>query len=335
MSNFRDKLRESAQGRGNTRELKLINMQNKDNYGSLVFVPIVPADGSDSVAVLKNVLEVAEEYTYKDRNNGDKEKKGKRFLRLLSLEDYSDLSKAQIDQYKEIRSKAKKLYKHEFSKSKKDNSSKRNGIIRIKDYTIIVGWVIEHRNKADKIVNQNCPALLVFSSSRFDEAFEEAMKIKDKKMGNSDWMARLFNSSLHRKMYMDINYKLSDDPKKIGYIASISIEKFDEDTIRYTGGNSEELDLTSQKDKVDKISNPINLFVNNESENFFSSKTANSIEYQLHRYLNKYCGTTYELNEGDSEEPEATHDPTDYVKKDDPQNLPPEDKPNNPDIWDE
>lgn len=335
MSNFRERLESNSQSnQGGNGDLKVINMQSKKNYGSVVFVPFTPADGSDSIAILNDVMEVMEHYTYKDSKT-KVESKGQRFIKLLNREDYGTLNADQKDTYKDLRSMGKTLHAHKFSKNQKDDRTIKNSHIRFKNYTILVGWLIEHRSASDnKIINKSCPACLVFSSRNFDAAFNDALKAKDKKAGSSEWEAKLFNNNLKKSMYLFIDYKLSEDKSKIGYIASVSIEKFDDETVRYTDGNVNGLDLTSHEDKLKELPNPIRAFVGLTNGSLFNEKIIARLTERLHELLNKYCGGTYELKDGKKVKTVATKDPLDYVKKDKDEDLPPEDvHKDNKDEW--
>ena len=320
MSSFRDKLEARAQSSGNggsrvSNDVKVINMQSKSNYGTLVFVPIAASEGTDPVGVFNDVMQVA--ITREgNRKKDNSAYKFKEWITLLNREDYPDMTAEELEEYKDLRSMGKKLNGHKFSKSKKENDKQKKDRIRFKSYTVITGWIIEHKDMNEKTVNKNCPAVLIFSSARFDEAFSKALKAKDKKFNGPEWQTRLFNASLHRKMYLSISYHLSEDPKKIGYIASVDVEKFDEDTVRYTDGNENELDLTKYEDKVKLIKTPSAHFLGHGGK-LYSAKSAAEMRERLHELLNKYCGTDYPLAEGKVVERVETHDPLKGVKSDD------------------
>lgn len=333
MGSFRSKLAASASGNdSNSKDVKVINMQSRTNYGSVVFVPFNPADKTDSVVVLNNVMELMYHNEFTDSKT-KKVTKTRRWYRLLSREDYPEITADELDEYKDLRSMASKLNGHKFSKNSKEDRRLRNSYIRFKNYTLLLGWLVEHKDKNGKIINQNCPALLVFSSKRFDEAFDKAMKARDAKLGSRDWMTRLFNDELERKRYISISYHLSEDPKVIGYVTSVSIEDFNDETVRYTNGNESHLDLTPYKEVLTKLDNPLNLFLYSRG-NLFSAKTNANIRKRFHYLLNKYCGTNYDLHEETDPEPVPTHDPLAGLKKDD-KELPPEDgSSSSKDAWD-
>lgn len=316
MASFREKLAQSANtSGGNNRDVTVINMQSKANYGSVVFVPHSPNTGGDPVEIINDVMELA--YFREGKDKDGKAFKSKQWYRLLNREDLGNLTPDEIEEYKDLRQMGKKLDAHKFSKSDKENRKQRQGRIRFKNYTLLVGWVIEHKDTTGKIVHKGCPALLVFSSNRFNEALNNALKAKDKKSGGIEWQAKLFNDELKKRQYISIDYKLSEDPKKIGYEVSVSIEKFDEDTIRYTDGNENYLDLTSKADILKKISNPINLFLG-YSGKLYNAKNVEKMRNRFHVQLNKYCGANYPLEDNiEVEDKSAPIDVIADVKKSD------------------
>lgn len=317
MANFREKLAQSANsGNGsNSKDVVVINMQSKANYGSLVFVPHSPNTGGDPVEVVNDVMELA--YVQEGKDKDGKAFKSKKWYRLLNREDLGTLTPDELEEYKDLRQMGKKFAAHKFSKSDKENRKMQQDRIRFKNYTLMTGWVIEHKDTHGKVVHKSCPALLVFSSNRFNEAFNDALKAKDKKSGGIEWQAKLFNDEFKKKQYISIDYKLSEDPKKIGYLASVSIEKFDEDTVRYTDGNETCLDLTKKEDLLKKIGSPISLFLGHSGKPY-SSKIAEKMRKRFHVQLNKYCGANYPLEDGvEVEDKSAPVDPVAGVKKSD------------------
>lgn len=336
---FRDKLANNAasgpQGDG---KLKVINMQSKNNYGSIVFIPFNPKDGSDSVAVLNDVMEVKYHQKYQDKKTKET-KSMSTWLRLLNREDYPDLNQEELDEYKDLRAMGKKLSGHKFSKSKTEDRNMRNERIRFKNYTLLVGWVIEHTDLQKKVINKNIPAILVFSSKGFDEAFNNALKAKDEINQSTEWMVKLFNSQNVRKKYLSIKYRLRDkDDKKVGYESTVSIGDFNEETIRYTGGKEGPLEFTEdQMNALKEIPNPINAFLG-RSGRPYNAKEVEKMRNRLHELLNKYCGCNYELPDGKVVEHEEVHDPLGDVKKD-PTELPPTDEEHHAkkgnDAWDD
>lgn len=342
MANFRQKLADAAASAGgnSSKDVLLINMQSKKNYGSIVFVPYVTGD-KDSVAVLNNVMEVGyvREGTYKDEGGKEQKFKNAAWYRLLNLEDYPDLSSEEVDIYKHLRSMGSKLNGHKFSKNTTQDRQERNKRIRFKDYVLISAYVIEHRDKDGKKLHEKVPAVIAFSSKTFMQEFNKALKAKDDKAGGStEWQMKLFNDKVKRKKYLQVSYALSDNPKKIGYIVSVSIEDFNDETIRYTGGNGDkgyDLDLTSQKEKLDQLTDPINKFLGKNGR-YFNRKEIDGLTERLHELMNKYCGGNYPLAEGKTVAAVPVKDPMDGIeekKKD----LPPTDeerKTGTDDNWD-
>lgn len=319
MANFRQKLAEQAANSGgsSSKDLLLINMQSPKNQGRLVFVPFTPKGYDDSVIVLNKVMEVGYQYTYKDKNDGDKEKKNSSYYRLLNREDYDDLSPEEEDHYKFLRSLGSKLNGHVFSKNKTQDREEKKKRIRFKDYVLLVGWVIEHRDLKDKLINKQCPAILAFSSSNFTAELDKQLKARDKKNNSSDWQTKLFNDNLERTMYLSIEYKLYDkDSKKIGYDVTINIEKFDDESIRYTGGDEDKgynLHLDKFKEKLDLLKNPLHKFTNVQGR-LYNQKMIDDLTERLKVLINKYCGGTYELKGGKKVDPVKVKDPMDGVE---------------------
>lgn len=343
MSDFRSKLAEAAAGSGGgsaSKELVLINMQNKKNQGSVVFVPFCPNDGKDDpIIVLNNVMEVGYQLVLKDKDNPNKVNKYPSWYRFLNKEDYPDLNPEEVDEYKVLRAMGSKLNAHKFSKNETQDRNERNKRIRFKNYILLVGWVIEHRDTNGKKLHENIPAVLAFSSKTFATELDKALKVRDKKTQGTEWQAKLFNANLKdRSMYLSIDYKLSEDKKKIGYIVTISVEKFDDETIRYTGGNEDKgylLDLTKYADKIKVIENPLHKFANVVGR-LYNRKMVDGLTERLHELMNKYCGGQYKLKDGKTVQPVAVKDPMEGIQ-DKPSDLPPTDaeRSTGADAWDD
>jgi len=332
MSDFRSKLAEAAAGNGGgsaSKELVLINMQNKKNQGSVVFVPFNPNHGKDDpIIVLNNVMEVGYQLALPDKDDKNKINKFPSWYRLLNREDYPDLTPEEVDEYKSLRAMGSKLNGHKFSKNSTQDRSERNKRIRFKNYVLLVGWVIEHRDVNGKKIHENIPAVLAFSSKNFATELDKALKARDKKAQGTEWQAKLFNANLKdRQMYLSIDYKLSEDKNKIGYLVSVSIEKFDDETVRYTGGNEDKgylLDLTKHEDKIKNLESPIHKFVNVVGR-LYNRKMIDGLTERLHELMNKYCGGQYKLKDGKTVQPVAVKDPMEGVE-DKKKDLPPTDE---------
>lgn len=338
MSDFRSKLAQTSGSGGSSKRLKKINMQDKRNQGTIFFVPMSPVDGTDPVAVLENVAEVKDHYTWKDKDNV--EQKGQRWLMLLSKEDYPEMDMDDVEVYKSFKAKFKQLNNHKYDKDEKKNRELKKGIIRFKNYILMFGWVIEHKDLSGKIVNKNTFALLIFASNNFKTAFNKALDAKDKTLGGTEWMVRLFNREVNnRKQFLNISYKLSDDKKTIGYIASVSIEKFDEETIRLTNGKTDGLDIPASEEDIATLTNPVRVFLGlAPQEGYFSDRTQLRLTIRLNKQLNRYCGTDLEIPEEPTKEESTSSD--ENKDKDIPEvkrDLPKEDAPkkNVKDIWDD
>lgn len=330
MANFRQKLADAAasSGGGASKDVLLINMQNKKNQGRIQFIPFTPKGEEDSVFILNNVMEVAYQFEMKDKNDPNKKVKFNQWYRLLNREEFNDLNPEEEDHYKHLRSCGSKINSHKFSKNDKQNTEERKKRIRFKDYVLIAGWVIEHRNTDDKKINANVPAILAFSSKNFTEAFNKVLKARDSKVGGPEWQVKLFNDTYKRKMYLSIDYKLYEkESKKIGYDVSITIEKFDEETVRYTKGNDEigyDFNLEPYKDKLAEIKFPLQKFTNVLGR-LYNPKMIEGLTYRLHELMNKYCGGTYELKDNKKVDPVPVKDLMDGVKPDS-KELPPTDE---------
>lgn len=338
MADFRQKLAASVSS-NNTRskDFEVINMQAKNNYGNMFFVPVSPSDGSDPIVVLDNVLEVLDHYKGKDRDG--KDYSGKRWLKLLSKSEYPDLTDDEKSLYSELRTKAKTLMNHRFSKNDKKNNEIKSGLIRTKNYCLLMGYLLEHRDLNDKLIRRDKPVILVFSSNRFNDALNKSLLAKDKTTGGTEWQAKLFNRNPLRKMFLTISYKLSDDPKIIGYIASVSIEKFDDETVRLTEGKEDGLHMEGKDDLMNQFGPILPLWLNMKpNERLFKEDHISNFQNRLHKYLNRYCGTDYTVF--DSNEVKVTEGNKDpEVKREKvSEELPPENDPKAKDalkdIWD-
>lgn len=334
MADFRSKLAASAnRSNGNQRnkDFKIINMQSKTNQGTMFIVPISPIDGSDPIAILNNVLEVKDYFDGKDKDG--KPTKMTRWLKLLDKEEYADLSSDEKALYKSLRSKGKELSNHTFNKDKRKNDEEKKKWIRNKNYTLILAYVIEHKDLNGKVINKNIPALLVFASSRLDEALDKALKAKDVTTGGQEWQTKLFNRDKLRKQFMTISYRLSDNPKIIGYIASVSIEKFDDETTRLTNGKEDGLHMDDEKtqEMLKACTNPINIFLNIKlGEKLFKEEYMENLTNRLNKYLNKFCGQD---NPVADKKVDPTAEKVKMEEKD--RKLPPENEPAPAgDIWD-
>jgi len=287
MADFRDKLAQRNAASGSSKGMKVINMQSKANYGSIVFVPITGSDGSDAIALLGKVMEVKEKYTYE---KDGKVESGERWLKVLQKDDYppSEMNAEKVAYLKNTRSKIKYMNDFSYHKDRKKSDDLRKGIVRIKNYTLLMGYCIEHTGLDGKIVNQNCPAILVFSSSRFDDAFEKALKGKDKNTGGSEWQSKLFNRDELRKMFLSIEYKLSDSKKIIGYITSLQIEKFDDDTTKYTNGREDGLHMEDKKEAIEACTNAIRIFTGTKSEDYLNENSMQKLDAVIEKWMLKY-----------------------------------------------
>lgn len=288
MSKFMEKLKDSAENSSN-HSIKVINMQNQKLQGSLIFVPITPADGSDAICVLNSVTEVKDYYTYKNKEG--KEEKANRWLKLLAKSDYGKLTEDEVEQYRNIKAKVKQLMNHKWHKDPKKNALLRKEWIRMKDYILLTGYIIKHTDRNGKILNKNTPAILVFSSAKFRDALYDAIDSRNKMLGSEEWQSKLFNRDELRKQFLSITYWLSDSKDKIGYITTVSVNKFDEDTIAYTDGKIDGLHMKSDEAKkaIEACNAPaVKQWLNLTKGSLFNDEYINNFDVRMDKYLVKF-----------------------------------------------
>jgi len=315
MGNFRDKLNQRATATGgSSSKIKVINMQSKSNQGSLFFIPFTGSDGSDAIQTLNSVLEVKERYEYKDKD--EKVQKGERWIKLLHRSDYNNgegLRGADLETYQTLRSLSKHIMDHKFSRNAKKNDTIKRGIIRVKNYTLLMGIIVELTNSEGKVIYKKQPAVLVFSSAKFDKALNSALEGKDKSTGGSEWQMKLFNRDQFRKQFLSIEYKISENPKEIGYKASISIEKFDDETKRLSDGREDGYQITDEdyKTYIEGFTNPTNIFLKIKlGDDLFKDEYITNLTERINQlceeYLEGYGGNSISKAPEDDDEPDST-----------------------------
>jgi hypothetical protein len=282
----------------------LINMQKKDHYGTVYIVPFTPNDGSDPIQVLKDVVEIKEWYTYKDKDG--KEAKGQKWIKLLDSKAYKNLRRTDessaddlariaedVTKYSGIKSKIKTLLNHRYHSNKDKSNEIKNERIRIKSYTVICGFILRYTPLGKALPYDGKPAILIFSSVKFDQALVTAFNSKTDLAGPA-WIANLANNSLvERKQFLSIQYRLLDASEGIGYKAAVTIEPFNEDTAKLTDGK-ERLDLTSKKELLDKLYDPAKIFLEIPADKeLFDEKYIESFENRVDKWIERIApGTT-------------------------------------------
>lgn len=329
MGNFMDELerRVSPSDNKSKKELKIINMQQPSNYGTVMFVPITGKSNelgsSDAIQTISQVLEVAEIYEMEVKG---KKSEGKRFLKLLpdSIYDLNPPSKEDMDFNKVVKSKFYQLYNKKIPKL----TNFKDPIIRIKNYTLLMGYLIRHMNLDGKVINENCPAILVFSSRNFDKSLAEAIRLKDKISQSTEWRVNLLNRSEVRKLFLMINYELQKG-EAIGYKSTISIERFSEDLESIIGKGNEHfiMDKETYKAVYDQLDNPIKSWLRIEGDSLFSLERVKNFDNVISKLIAKYIPNSE--SKDDIKDNPKDNPPT-YNPKDNPPTYNPNEDQDNP-----
>lgn len=290
MGSYRDKLKNSAAAGSGSNSIKVINMQNKANYGSLFCVPFTPKDDKDAVTVLDGVTEVLDHYSGTDKDG--KAYSGKRWLKLLAKSDLK-LTDEESAAYSKIKALTKKLESHTYSSNKKRNDEIKKEIIRRKSYTLLFVYVVEHKDLNGKVILKNTPALLVFSSKGFDNALDKALTMKDEASGGPEWESRLFNRNLDKRtLFLAITYRLFDkSEKKIGYNCGVTIERTSDENRRITGSKSDDTDyfnFSSTPEILEQFTNHVDVFLNLKGRSPFNDEYTDVLVSRISKYFDKY-----------------------------------------------
>lgn len=221
-------------------ENPFINMRNWDNHGKVSMVLFSTKDGRSGMETIMD-LGVVEKWISGTTKEGKEYGFVKKMYLLPDPRMYGNLT----DEQKE---------RHDKLKSKLNSVPSNRGVYK-QDMTLLTGYILEHKDRSNKVLHQNVPATLSIISKKFSKNLNAAINTLSDKLKRWDWIERDFvNSELTRKRYLEFDLYM-DQSEGAGYLGSVNVAKFDEDTTALTGGK-EYFDISSNPEIIEKFENP-------------------------------------------------------------------------------
>lgn len=234
-SNFKEKVDKSER-------LTKVIMLIPGNQGSIYMIPVSSASGSPAT-VISDVKEVK----FAMGEDGDTYE---RWVKLLprSFYNFAVGGKEEL-LYNEI------ISLHQAMKTAGFDWKK----VKVRNYFLIYGYALKHKNEGNEIVNENNPCLFVFDNNRMTSAFQAEIKSKMELVGHHNWMADWFNTNATgRTKLMTMNYTKAGQGTAAVWTSTVSLATINEDHFGLTGSKLA-VDIPEKSMKV--FGDPINDFM--------------------------------------------------------------------------
>lgn len=140
--------------------------------------------------------------------------------------------------------------------------------VRKRNYFLIYGYILKHKNNGNEVINENCPGLFIFDHIRAAQAFQSEIKNRVEMAGGIQWMPKFFSrDATSRKGLMTISYSKSGQGNGAVWTNSMTLATINDDHLGLTG-NKTEVDIPEVSLNV--FTNPVNdlLGVSSKSERF-------------------------------------------------------------------
>lgn len=230
----------------NESELVQVNMKNGANWGKVIIIPVSGENSEDgAIKQLNRVARIGEKVSGTKKDGTPYEFWRPRYV-FLDPKYYGDLTDDQLKQLDRIKSKF--------------NTAKEMGRDNISQHqlTIIQGLCVKHTDRSNpvKTLRENTPVILIFESKNFEKTFRNKINSVSDTLGSYAWINEMTGRDLVRKRFFTIDFYLNKE-EGAGFQVSVDANKFDEDTVKMTGGklgfHLEDVD----PNLLDKFKNPI------------------------------------------------------------------------------
>jgi len=209
---FLDNLdKDKSKSRDKSAQLNRVLMNVKTNQGLLTMLPVMSKSVDNFYKKLPRV--------YEYYGTTSKLDSGEAWFKVLSLEDYGELTQQQKDLWAEVRGYLDTL------QEKEEGFVDNYGQFRVRNYALFTGIMMSLKDLDGNMQEEyvNCPCLFTYPTNGVIDAFGTAINTKiDVMKGRRDWIPYVLNPNAKGyKGTMNIDFRKSSG---VGYDVAITFE---------------------------------------------------------------------------------------------------------------
>jgi len=226
-------------------KLNKVMMILPENQGTMYLIPVATETGSPAT-VISDVREVKLAL-------GDS--KWEKWFKLLPKSFYNFVAGSKEEGlYNELISLHEAMRKADFDYK----------VQKKRNYFLIYGYILKHKNEMNAIVNEKCPGFFIFDNNRMTQAFQAEIKNRSDLAGHLNWMKKWFNRDADKRTgLMTINYTKKGQGTAAIWTSTVSLNTINDDHLGLTDGNYE---VEIPQKSIEVFGNQVNAFLGVETD---------------------------------------------------------------------